>query len=119
VLAKIESGSVVLHYPLRPEMFNPMNTLHGGLTAAIVDDAVGVALFSLGKENFHSTIQNTIDYLAPVFKQEYLVVKAYIIKNGKNLVHGRCDIYDEKGQKLLATGTSNLMDVGIPITLTR
>lgn len=115
VIVKVNEGEVLLHYPLRDEMFNPMNTLHGGVTAGIVDDAVGVALFSLGKKNFHSTIQNNIDYLAPVLRQEYVMVKALIIKNGKTMVHGRCEIFDMEGKKLLATGTSNLLDVGIAI----
>jgi uncharacterized protein (TIGR00369 family) len=115
VLARIDAGDVLLHYPLRDEMFNPMNTLHGGVTAGIVDDAVGVALFSLGKKNFHSTIQNNIDYLAPVLRQEFIQVRAVIIKNGKSMVHGRCEIFDMEGKKLLATGTSNLLDVGISI----
>jgi acyl-coenzyme A thioesterase 13 len=115
IILSVEKGSVELEYPLRPEMLNPMDTLHGGITAAIVDDAIGVALFSLDKANFHSTINNTIDYLAPVLKNDAMIVKARIIKNGRNIVNGECVIYSKQTGKLVAKGTSNLLDVGLPI----
>jgi uncharacterized protein (TIGR00369 family) len=112
IILNVEIGEVELKYPLRPEMFNPMNTLHGGVTAAIVDDAVGVAVFSLGKKHFHSTINNVVDYLAPVLQGDNLIVKASVLKNGKTMVHGQCEMYSEQTGKLVSRGISNLMYLG-------
>ena len=111
-IEKIETGKVELLYPLREEMFNPMGTLHGGMVAAIVDDAAGVAVFSLEKEDFHSTLNNVVDYLAPVFPGDGLRVKAHALKTGKTTVHVQVDFYSSQSNKLVARGISNLIYLG-------
>jgi acyl-coenzyme A thioesterase 13 len=112
VILAVETGEVELKYNIRPEMLNPMNTLHGGVTAAIVDDAIGVAVFSLGKKSFHTTVNVVVDYLAPCMPGDNLIVKASVLKNGKTLVHGQCEMYSEKTGKLLSRGIANLMYLG-------
>jgi acyl-coenzyme A thioesterase 13 len=112
VILAVERGEVELKYNIRPEMLNPMNTLHGGVTAAIVDDAIGVAVFSLGKKSFHTTVNVVVDYLAPCLPDDHLIVKASVLKNGKTLVHGVCEMYSEKTGKLLSRGIANLMYLG-------
>lgn len=112
VILAVEVGKVELKYLIRPEMLNPMNTLHGGVTAAIVDDSVGVAVFSLGKKTFHTTVNVVVDYLAPCLPGDNLLVKAVVIKNGKTLVHGQCEIFSEKTGKLIGRGIANLMYLG-------
>ena len=112
VILAVEKGKVELKYIIRPEMFNPMNTLHGGVTAAIVDDSIGVAVFSLGKKSFHTTVNLVVDYLAPSLPDDHLIVKAVVIKNGKTLVHGQCEMFSEKTGKLVVRGIANLMYLG-------
>ena len=112
IILSVEPGSMKLEYPLRPEMWNPMKTLHGGLTAAILDDSVGLTCFSLGKPNFHSTLNNSIDYLAAVPFGEKLIVHADILKNGKSIVHGQAEFYLKSNGKLVARGVSNLLYLG-------
>ena len=111
-IEKIEHGKVELTYPLREEMFNPMGTLHGGMIAAIVDDAAGVAVFSLEKDDFHSTLNNVVDYLAPVFPGDSLQVKAEALKTGKTTVHVQVDFYSFTSKKMVARGISNLIYLG-------
>lgn len=112
VILEVESGRVKLEYPLREEMWNPMRTLHGGITAAILDDSVGLACFTLGKPNYHSTLNNSIDYLAAVPYGEQLIVHADILKNGKTIVHGQAEFYLKSSGKLVARGVSNLLYLG-------
>lgn len=41
----VEPGYVSMEYRVRKEMTNPIGTLHGGVTAAIIDDIIGAAMF--------------------------------------------------------------------------
>ena len=56
-----EAGRLTFAYTVRPEFINPVGTLHGGVTAAIMDDLIGATVFTLGLPHHYTTISNTID----------------------------------------------------------
>ena len=58
-LLSAEAGKLAFSYVIREEMTNPMGILHGGTTAAIIDDAVGATVFSLGKPNMYTCLLYT------------------------------------------------------------
>lgn len=108
-LLAVEEGKITLAFTIRPEMINPIGILHGGATAAIMDDSIGAAVFSYGENNFYSTINLVVDYFGRAAIGEKIIAEAYVIKKGKQLIHGQCEIWNEDKTRMLAKGISNLI----------
>ncbi len=114
IILKAEPGSITYQYTVRPEMLNAKQTLHGGVSAGIVDDMCGAVTFTTGEGiNFYTTLNNTIDYFAPAFLGDILVAEATIVKNGRQFAHVLCEIWNQDRTKLIVKGTSNLFKVGL------
>jgi len=96
-------------YTVRQEWLNPMGTLHGGVSAAIIDDIIGATLMCLDDPRIYITINNTIDYFAPAREGEDIIAKSYIVKKGKEIVNAGCEIWNADRTRLLAKGASNLL----------
>ncbi len=114
ILRSVEEGIVVFEYKVRKEMTNPIGTLHGGVSAAIIDDAIGTAVYTYGEEHFYSTINNVIDYMSPAYENETVIAETKVIKKGKQLINAQCNIWNSDRSKLIAQGSSNLIRTTIP-----
>lgn len=106
-----EEGKIEFQYTVREEWLNPMRNLHGGVTAAIIDDVIGATMFSLNENNFIVTINNTIDYFSAAKENDKIIAETKIIKRGKQFVHAECEIWNEDKTRLIARGTSNLFKI--------
>ncbi len=102
-------GALEFSYVIREEMTNPMGILHGGTTAAIIDDAVGAAVFSLEKEDWYTTVNLAVDYFASAKAGDTIIAKTSITKNGHQIVNTSCEIWNADRSRLLAKGHSNLI----------
>src|ERR1700748_2813592 len=109
VILSAEYGKLSFQYKIRKEMTNPMGTLHGGVTAAIVDDVIGATMFSFNEDHFYTTINNSIDYFAHALEGEFIIADTSINKKGKQIVNAQCEIWNENKTRLLARGYSNLL----------
>lgn len=114
VLLAVEEGVVVFEYTVRKEMTNPIGILHGGVSAAIIDDAIGTAVYTFGEDHFYSTINNAIDYFSPARENETVIAETMIIKKGRQLINAHCEIWNSDRTKLIAKGYSNLIKTSIP-----
>ena len=112
-MVSVEEGKLVFQYTVRNEMTNPFKTLHGGITAAMIDDAIGATLISLGESNFYVTINLAIDYFAAAKENDVILAETSIIKKGKTIVNAQCEIWNEDRSKLLAKGYTNLIKTEI------
>ena len=110
-LLKAEEGELEFSYLIREEMTNPMGILHGGTTAAIIDDAVGAAVFSLGKPNMYTTVNLAVDYFASAKAGETIIAKTAITKNGNQIVNTSCEIWNADKSRMIAKGHSNLIRI--------
>ena len=108
-----ERGKLSFQYTVRRDMTNPMGTLHGGVTAAMMDDVIGATMFSFNEEHFYTTINNVIDYFAPAFENDIIIAETSIIKKGKQIVNAQCEIWNAGKSKLIARGYSNLLKTAI------
>ncbi len=108
-LLSAAEGELEFSYSVRDEMANPMGILHGGTTAAIIDDALGAAVFSLGKPNKYTTVNLAVDYLGSAKVGETIIAKTAITKNGERIINANCEIWNADKTRLLAVGRSNLM----------
>ena len=109
ILLKAEEGALEFSYVVREEMTNPMGILHGGTTAAIIDDAVGATVFSLGKSNWYSTVNLAVDYFASAKVGDTIIAKTSIIKNGNMIINTYCEIWNADRSRMIAKGHSNLI----------
>lgn len=113
-LIAVEEGSVTVEFVVREEMTNPLNILHGGAAASMLDDVMGMTVYMLGRENFYTTVNLNVDYLSPAKAGDTLSVKSKIIRAGKSVIHIECAIYSAD-QKIVAKCTSNMVITGVKI----
>lgn len=108
VVLKAEQGHLEFCYKVRPEWLNPVGNLHGGITAAIIDDVLGATMFSLNEDRFYTTINNSIDYFSPAVEGDILIAETSIIKRGRQFINAQCEIWNGDKSRLIAKGYSNL-----------
>lgn len=111
IVVSVEEGSLAFQYKVRSEWLNPVGNLHGGVTAAIVDDIIGATMFSLNENSFITTINNVIDYFSSAKENDNIVAETKIIKRGKQFVNAQCEIWNADKTRLIARGTSNLFKI--------
>jgi acyl-coenzyme A thioesterase 13 len=98
---------------VRPEMLNPAKMMHGGATAAIIDDVIGATLYCMELGFFYSTINISVDYFSPARLGDVLTAKTSIVKKGSKIIHAHCDIWNLKTNTHIAKGHSNLIKTEI------
>ena len=111
-LTAIESGKATIEYTIRKEMTNPLGTLQGGVFATMMDDTLGVAVYSLGKDRLYVAINFYLDYLVGVNEGETIAVTANILREGNTVLNVGMKIENSEG-KLVATGKCNLVSKNI------
>ena len=94
---------VELKAEINENSMNPYGFAHGGLIFGLGDTAMGMLARTTGRKAV--TLNANISYLKPIMG-EYMIAKATIIKNGKNVIHLRADIYNDEN-KIAATMDSN------------
>lgn len=109
VMAAVEDGSLTFEYTVRKEMTNPFGTLHGGVTAAMIDDAIGATLISYGEPYFYVSVNLVIDYFSPAREGDIVVSKTAILKKGNQITNAQCEIWNKDRTKLIARGYTNLL----------
>ncbi len=80
--------------PLKKEFANNIHSLHGGITASIVDSVSGNLASS--REIMTPTNNMSIYYLNPIMVKEgnYVYAEAKVVKRGKKIIVIKCEIYD-------------------------
>jgi len=88
--------------PFRPELANSIGLLQGGVIAALADEAVAFALYSLVKEGeTFNTVEMKINFLAGVQEGEVEAV-THIVKRGHTISLGDFEV--RQGERLVAKG---------------
>ncbi|UKB84203.1 PaaI family thioesterase [Chryseobacterium sp. MEBOG06] len=111
IVLSVEEGQLEFQYTVRAEWLNPIGNLHGGVTAAIIDDVIGATMFSLNENSFITTINNVIDYFSTAKENDNIVAETKIIKRGRQFVNAQCEIWNADKTRLIARGTSNLFKI--------
>lgn len=109
IVISAEQGKLSFQYTVRKEMMNPAGTLHGGVTAAIIDDIIGATMFSFNEDYFYTTINNVIDYFASSKENDTIIADTVVIKKGKQIVNVQCEIWNAGKDRLIARAYSNLL----------
>lgn len=113
-LVNVDKGFAEIEYTVRNEMTNPLGTLQGGVMAALIDDTMGMAFFTLSQENLYTTTNLNVNYLFGAKEGEKVVVKAQVVRIGKKIANIECKVMNEKND-IICTATSNLVVTSIKI----
>ncbi len=108
-----EKGKLSFQFTVRKEMTNPLGTLHGGVTAAMMDDVIGATMYSLNEEFFYTTVNNVIDYFSKARENERVIADTCILKKGNQIVNAQFELWNEDKSRLIARGYSNLFKTDI------
>ncbi|MGQ9922251.1 MAG: PaaI family thioesterase [Desulfobacca sp.] len=88
--------------PFRPGLANSIGLLQGGMIAALADEAVAYALWSMVPEGeLISTVEMKVNFLAPV-RQGPIEAKARIAKRGRTISLGDVEVWEQ--EQLVAKG---------------
>jgi acyl-coenzyme A thioesterase 13 len=107
-LIDVEEGSLTAEYIVRKDMCNPGGIMHGGVATGIMDDLIGLTVFSTGTQIFYASVNLNIDFLFSAKPVEKLIAKTKIVRMGKKIAHVEGEIRNEAGQ-IIAKCTTNLV----------
>lgn len=113
-LVNVEEGLAEISYVVRKEMTNPLGTIQGGVMAALIDDTMGMAFFTLSQENLYTTTNLNVNYLFGAKEGEKVLVRAQVVRIGKKIANIECKVLNEEGG-IICTATSNLVVTSIKI----
>lgn len=101
-ILKMFKDGLSLECAIREDMRNGHGSLHGGITASLVDASIGIAAIALSGGRRVSTVDLKVTYLRPAVEGK-LHCRTHLIKSGKTLVFGESKIRDERG-RMVASG---------------
>ncbi len=115
-LVSVTEEKLAFLHTIRKEMTNPMHILHGGITAAIIDDAIGTAVYSLNNSHAYTTVNLTVDYFSPAKEGDQIIAETNITKKGRQIINAECLVWNSQRTKLIAKGNSNLIRTNFQIS---
>jgi uncharacterized protein (TIGR00369 family) len=99
-LAHLHRDGITLECAIRANLLNSARALHGGVSAAIADAAVGVALHRrLGARRSITTIEMKINYMKPV-QEGRIRARSRLLHVGSTLCVARVDLTDAKARAI-------------------
>lgn len=108
-LISAEEGKLEFAHTVRKEMTNPLSILHGGITASIIDDAIGAAVYSLNNTHAYTTVNLNVDYFKSAKTGDTIIAQTNIVKKGNQIMNAECLVWNSNKTSLIAKGSSNLI----------
>jgi len=114
-LTRTHSDGVTIECALRHELTNSAGVAHGGVTAAIADVAVGMALNRhFGGKRPITTVEMKINYFLPA-TEGHIFARSRLLRIGSTLCVGSVDLTNTQGKELgTALVTYMLLDARKP-----
>ncbi|CAJ0578914.1 unnamed protein product, partial [Mesorhabditis spiculigera] len=82
------------------EHLNSKGTLHGGMTAAIVDIVTARAVGLTNRNQGMASIEISVSYLAPIQLGDTVLIQATVLKHGRNIAFTECEFRRKSDDKL-------------------
>ncbi len=114
-LTEVKKGSIVIEYKVTEDMLNPFQVLHGGVIAAMLDDTVGLTIFTSGESYFYTTINLNVDYFSSLKVGDIALAESELIKHGSKVSNLILRLKDSN-EKLIAMAHTNLIRTNIPVS---
>jgi acyl-CoA thioesterase len=103
-VTRMYKDGLALECEFRPEWTNGFGTLHGGVTATLIDAAIGIAVIAHSGGRTTNTVELKVNYLRPGVGDKFHC-RSRLVKTGRTLVFGEAEVRDRNGA-LVATGTA-------------
>lgn len=113
-LLSIQEGRMEVEFIVRKDMCNPMDVLHGGIAATILDDVLGTVVYALGRDFAYTSVNLNCDFLNPASLGDVIIATGVIIRAGKNVIHAEGKVLDSTG-RIIAKCASNLIQTSLKI----
>jgi uncharacterized protein (TIGR00369 family) len=99
-VSRTHRDGVTIECKIVTRLLNSARVLHGGVSAALADAAVGIALHRhLGDHRPITTVEMKINYFRPV-KQGRIFARSRLLRVGSTLCIGRVDIADGQSRAI-------------------
>nr|XP_002119944.1 acyl-coenzyme A thioesterase 13-like [Ciona intestinalis] len=96
-------GKIKCTMPVMEEHLNMNKTMHGGLTATLVDSVSSWAFATTKEAKFGVSIDINVTYLTAAKQGETITITSEVLKQGRTIGFANVDIHNEAGN-LVATG---------------
>jgi uncharacterized protein (TIGR00369 family) len=109
-VTEAESGRVVVAIAPTSDHLNPAGTVHGGLTATLLDSCMGLAVQStLEKSEAQTTLEFKISLVRPITPETGLIrAEGVVLNRGRRIGTAEGRVTDGAG-RLLAHGTTTCL----------
>lgn len=101
---EVDKGVTSIRLPVNELVKNPANMLHGGVTALLCDNAMGLASY-MDKHRSGVTLDLHVRYHRPI-RGAFATANAKVVSSGGRINVTTCDVIDEEGQ-IMATATGS------------
>jgi len=107
---EVDTGKAVFAGVPDEHAYNPIGTVHGGYTAALLDSACGCAVHSrLTAAQAYTTLELKVAYHRPITKETGMVrAEGLVLSFGRRVAFAEAKLTDAQG-KLYASATSTLL----------
>lgn len=107
-------GSATFEMVVDDRHLRTLGLLHGGVTATLLDTAMGFAAVTMAPEAHHVvTIQLNVNYIRPAWKSEKLVAHGELRHSGRQTAVAHGEVKTAEGT-LVAAGSATFMYVPKP-----
>jgi len=105
----VEKGTVRAAYNTTDALANRYGAIHGGMTAAMLDDIISLAAgLSIEWGQITPTLEMKVSYIAQGKIGARILAEARTVRRGGTVIFLEADLKDETG-KLIATASSTVM----------
>jgi uncharacterized protein (TIGR00369 family) len=114
-LAEVEPGRVVMRMPPGEHLFNPLNTVHGGLLATLLDSVMGCAVHStLPQGRGYTTLEIKANFLrAATAASGLLSAEGRVVHAGRQVAVAEATLRGADG-RLHATASTTCLVFDLP-----
>ena len=115
-MIEVKDDSITVEMVIRPEMCNPVGTLHGGIHSAVLDEVIGMTVAAMGNDTHFVSLNMTTDYLRAARAGETVRARSQIIRKGRTAIHLVGQLTNVEG-KDLSRATQNMVSIGKPASI--
>ncbi|XP_030067329.1 acyl-coenzyme A thioesterase 13-like [Microcaecilia unicolor] len=111
-LISASPGKVVCDMKIEDEHTNANGTLHGGMTATLVDTISSAALLYTERGQLAVSVDMNITYMDTAKLGDSILITAQVLKQGQSLAFVTVDLINKDTKKIIAQGR-HTMHLGI------